>query len=102
MRLSTEDDPSEFIFQKESISSKNTPFGSTVDVFALHEKLLGKTGKVTVTISDIDETRPVWDRNYKATVILKDVHFIEENGNNSDITLDELIFKDVRVGWLPG
>jgi hypothetical protein len=63
---------------------------------------LGKSGKVIITISDVDESQPVWNRNYTATVILKDVHFVEENGNNSDVIIDELIFKDVRVGWLPG
>jgi hypothetical protein len=66
------------------------------------KKLLGKSGKVIITISDVDESQPVWNRNYTATVILKDVHFVEENGNNSDVIIDELIFKDVRVGWLPG
>lgn len=66
------------------------------------KKLIGKSGKATISISDIDESQPVWNRNYTATVILKDVHFVEENVNNSDIIIDELIFKDVRVGWLPG
>ena len=66
------------------------------------KKLIGKSGKATISISDIDESQPRWNRNYTATVILKDVHFVEENGNNSDVIIDELIFRDVRVGWLPG
>ena len=66
------------------------------------KKLVGKTGKAIISISKIDESQPKWSSNYTATVILKDVHFIEENGNNSDVTVDELIFKDIRVGWLPG
>jgi len=66
------------------------------------KKLVGKTGKAIISISKIDESQPEWNRNYTATVILKDVHFVEENGNNSDITVEELIFKDIRVGWLPG
>ncbi len=66
------------------------------------KKLIGKTGKAIVSISKVDESQPVWNRNYTATVILKDVRFVEENGNDSDIIIDELIFKDVRVGWLPG
>ena len=66
------------------------------------KKLIGKSGKATISISDVDESQPVWNRNYTATVILKDVHFVEENGNNSDVIIDELIFRDVRVGWLPG
>jgi len=66
------------------------------------KKLIGKSGKATISISDVGESQPVWDRNYTATVILKDVHFVEENGNNSDVIIDEIIFRNVRVGWLPG
>ena len=66
------------------------------------KKLIGTSGKATISISDIDKSQQMGNRNYTATVILKDVHFVEENGNNSNITVDELIFQDVRVGWWPG
>ena len=66
------------------------------------KKLIGKSGKATISISDIDETQPRWNRNYTATVILKDARFVEENGNDSVIIIDRLIFKDIKVGWLPG
>jgi hypothetical protein len=66
------------------------------------KKLIGKSGQAIISISEIDESQPEWNRNYTATVILKDVHFSEESGNDSDITIGELIFKDIRVGWLPG
>jgi len=67
-----------------------------------YKTLLGKTGEVTISISDIDESQQEGNRNYTATVILKDIHFVEKNGNNSDIIIDELIFRDIRVGWWPG
>ncbi|AKM83416.1 hypothetical protein A2422_00915 [Candidatus Woesebacteria bacterium RIFOXYC1_FULL_31_51] len=66
------------------------------------KKLIGKTGKAIISISKIDESQSAWNRNYTTTVILKDVRFVEENGNDSDITVDELIFRKIRVGWLPG
>ena len=66
------------------------------------KQLTGKSGKAIISISKIDESQPEWNGNYTATVILKNVHFVEESGNNSDITVDGIIFKDVRVGWLAG
>ena len=66
------------------------------------KKLIGKSGKAIISISSIDKSQPEWNKNYTATVILKNVRFTEENGNNSDIIVDELIFKDIRVGWLLG
>ena len=66
------------------------------------KKLIGKSGQAIISISKVDESQPEWNRNYTATVILKDIHFTEENGNDSDITIGELIFKDISVGWLPG
>ena len=66
------------------------------------KKLIAKSGQAIISISKVDESQPVWNRNYTATVTLKDIHFTEENGNDSDITIGELIFKDIAVGWLPG
>lgn len=66
------------------------------------KRLIGKSGKAIIAISSIDESQPAWNRNYTTTVILKDVRFVDENDNNSDITVDELFFKDIRVGQLDG
>ena len=66
------------------------------------KKLTGKSGEAIISTSKVDESLPVWNRNYKTTVILKDVHFSDKKGNDSDIFIDTLIFKDVNVGWLPG
>jgi len=66
------------------------------------KKFVGKSGQAVISISKIDASQPEWSQNYTTTVILKNVHFMEENGSDSDITVDELIFRDIRVGWLPG
>ena len=63
--------------------------------------LTGKSGKAIISISDINQSKP-GSREYAATVILKDVHFSDDKGTESNIVVDELIFKDVIVGWYPG
>jgi hypothetical protein len=64
--------------------------------------LLGNSGQAIISVSGYDESIPKPDRRYKATVILKDVHFIDEKGVESDVVIDELIFKDILVGFLLG
>ncbi len=66
------------------------------------KKLVGISGKAIISISDADKSKPEWSGNYTATVILKDVQFSDDTGSISDITIGELIFKDIQVGWLPG
>jgi hypothetical protein len=66
------------------------------------QKLIGKSGQAKISISRVDESQPIWDRNYTATVSLKNIHFVKEDGSDSEITIGELSFKDVRVGWLSG
>jgi len=60
------------------------------------KKFIAKSGRVIISIADAGKD-PELSGNYKTTVILNDVRF-----NDSDIVIDELIFKDVRVGWYPG
>src|SRR3989344_8752723 len=43
--------------------------------------LVGKTGTVSIILSDVDATTPFEARSYKATVTLKDIYFVDENGN---------------------
>lgn len=64
--------------------------------------LVGNSGKATIVTSNINESVPEGDRVYAVTVTLHNVHFVDEAGNNSSIIIDELIFKDVSVGWFPG
>ncbi len=69
-------------------------------------RLTGKYGTAIISISNYAELPPGSKKRnpngYKTTVILKDVSFIDENGNDVDITIGEQIFKDVQVGWYPG
>lgn len=65
------------------------------------KKLIAKSGNAIIKISNFDKSLPEWNRNYKATVILKDVHFFDQNDNDVGM-VDDLVFKDIAVGWLPG
>ena len=65
------------------------------------KKLIAQSGRAIIKISNIDKSLPEWSGNYKATVILKDIHFFDENGNDVGI-VDDLMFKDITVGWLAG
>ncbi|OGB77155.1 hypothetical protein A2476_04815 [candidate division CPR3 bacterium RIFOXYC2_FULL_35_7] len=63
--------------------------------------MIAQSGRAIIKISNIDKSLPEWSGNYKATVILKDIHFFDENGNDVGI-VDDLMFKDITVGWLAG
>jgi hypothetical protein len=66
------------------------------------KKLMGRSGQAIISISKIDESKPKWNRSYTATVVLKNIRFLEEDGADPGVTIEELIFENVRVGWLPG
>lgn len=89
------------ILQGESISSHYCNDVVYPDK-SIPKKLIGKSGKAIINISKDDKSLPEWNRDYKTTIILKDVHFSYEKGNDSDIFIDILFFKDVNVGWMPG
>ena len=65
-------------------------------------QLIGKSGEAIISISGIDKSKPEEGKLYTATVILRNVRFSDYKGSNSYITVDELIFKDVLVGWSIG
>ena len=66
-------------------------------------KLIGKSGTATISLGDnVEWSAPNWERGYKATINLSNVHFSDENGQDINVILDNLIFKDVTVGWFPG
>ncbi len=63
--------------------------------------LVGQGGTATISISNIVQSkiRPsVWNEEYTVTVVLKNVHFVDDSGNDSDIIVDKLIFENIRVG----
>lgn len=60
------------------------------------KKWIGKKGQVGVSIHDLQP-----GGGYKTTIILQDIHFFDENGEN-EIVLDHLTLSDVFVGWFPG
>jgi len=59
-----------------------------------------KTGRATISISKFDESLPIWQRAYNATVKLENVRFYDESGVNS-VLLDELDW-NTTVGFVGG
>lgn len=57
-----------------------------------------RKGQVTVNVSEIDEPFPGPDKIYTVTIKLNNVYFYNEKSKNP-VILDQLIFKDVRVGY---
>ncbi len=64
------------------------------------KKLIGKSGQAIITVSNTKKSE--LGDTYTATIKLKNVTFKDESGNNSDIIIDDLMFKDIVVGWLAG
>lgn len=61
----------------------------------------GKSGTVKITIvQDSIAFNPQGKPEYKITIKIENVNF--ENGNEKEVTIDNLEFKEVYVGWLPG
>lgn len=61
----------------------------------------GKNGTVKIIITqDSIATNPLGKPEYKITVKLENMDFENENGKR--MTIDNLEFKEVYVGWLPG
>jgi len=56
-----------------------------------------RQGQVLVTLSAFNNE----GRGYKATIRLINVHLFDGNGLN-EVVIDQLFFKEVFVGWLPG
>lgn len=65
-----------------------------------YEKLSAQSGQVGIILKNynlVDEY--IEDVDYQATVFLKDVVFVDENGE--EIYISKYIFDDIDVGWLP-
>lgn len=64
-----------------------------------HEKIEARSGQVGIMLEDynlVDEY--LEDFNYMATVVLKDVLFVDQN--NKEIYIGQYKFDDIDVGWL--
>jgi hypothetical protein len=70
------------------------------DVFLPHKppkKWLAQQGRVQITLTELGSP----GMGYRATIRLDNALFVDENDQN-EIALNQLIFKEVFVGWLPG
>lgn len=67
-----------------------------------YRTLIGKSGEVSINIPEITDPEFQPGERYEANVFLKNLIFIEENGKESDMIIEELNFDNVEVGWFPG
>lgn len=59
-----------------------------------------ESGRVTITATAPDMSRPVWDRPYEVSVTIEDATLKSQTGET--ITVDEFDFGTITVGWMPG
>ena len=60
------------------------------------------SGSLTYSVSENNPIKdPVWKSRYNITVKIVDLHLYNEQMGNQFI-IDEIIYSNVRVGWLPG
>jgi len=58
------------------------------------------SGKVLIQITEDSISVQPWEMTYKMTVKLKDIQL--ENSEKDIANLEETVFEEVYVGWLPG
>ncbi len=60
------------------------------------------SGKLSFSVSEDNPIKePIWETNYFVTVKIENLHLLNQAANE-EITIDEAVFWNVRVGWLPG
>jgi hypothetical protein len=60
------------------------------------------SGELTFSVSEDNPIKdPVWESLYYVTVNIKKLHLYNETKGN-EIVINEIVFSNVRVGWLPG
>ena len=59
-------------------------------------------GKLSFSVSEDNPIKdPIWKTNYCVTIRIENLHLLNEAAND-EITIDEAVFWNVRVGWLAG
>lgn len=60
------------------------------------------SGKLSFSVSEDNPIKePIWETSYSVTIKIEDLHLYNQE-NSDEIIIDEIVFWDVRVGWLPG
>lgn len=66
------------------------------------KKYKATSGKLYFSVSEDNPIRePVWQSSYFVTIKIENLHLYNQEENN-EIILDEIVYWDVRVGWMPG
>lgn len=65
-----------------------------------YEEFVAQSGQVSVVLDDYNFVdKYIEDYDYQATVALKDIIFVDNNGE--EIYIGKYLFDSVEVGWLP-
>ena len=60
------------------------------------------SGKLSFSVSEDNPIKePAWQTLYYVTIRIDDLHLLNQE-NNNEIIINETVFWNVRVGWLPG
>lgn len=60
------------------------------------------SGELTFSVSEDNPIKePVWESLYYVSVNIKNLHLYNE-AKKKEILINEIVFSNVRVGWLPG
>ena len=60
------------------------------------------SGKLSFSVSEDNPIKdPIWQTFYYVTIRVEDLHLLNQS-TNDEITIDEAVFWNVGVGWLPG
>jgi hypothetical protein len=65
-------------------------------------KYKATSGKLSFSVSEDNPIKqPIWKTLYYVTVRIIDLHLLNQE-TNEEIIIDEAVFWNVGVGWLPG
>lgn len=60
------------------------------------------SGKLSFTVSEDNPIKePAWETFYYVTIKIENLHLVNQE-TNDEIIIDEIVFWNVGVGWLPG
>ena len=66
------------------------------------KKYIATSGKLSFSVSEDNPIKePAWQTLYYVTIRIDDLHLLNKE-NNDEIMINEAVFWNVRVGWLPG
>ena len=66
------------------------------------KKFKATSGKLYFSVSEDNPIKdPVWKSSYFVTIRIIDLHLYNQE-DDDEIVIDEIVFWDARVGWMPG